>query len=160
MAARSLPFPRLPIPALPAFRTDSLRQAAATTRSVTSEIGALLWARIRAATLSAGAGASAIWELSRREGIPRLALLMLFIHLSLSSLVYLAEVKTFVPQFEGHTIGIDSLGKAFWWAIVTMTTTGYGDIYPWTPIGRMLGSVAMISGVLTTGMFTASFASM
>src|SRR5688572_27827292 len=114
MAARSVPFPRISVPSLPAaLRGATLRQASAATRVVASEIGALLWSRARSSALSAGAGASAIWELSRREGIPRLALLMLFIHLSLSSLVYLAEVKTFVPQFEGHTIGIDSLGKAF-----------------------------------------------
>nr|CAA9215947.1 hypothetical protein AVDCRST_MAG63-212 [uncultured Armatimonadetes bacterium] len=41
-----------------------------------------------------------------------------------------------------------------------MTTTGYGDLFPVTQLGRIFGSILMISGVLTTGMFTASFASM
>lgn len=153
MAARPLPFPSIPFPSL---RGESLRKAT----SAAAFVGALISARARSTALSVGAAASNLWELSRREGIPRLALVMLFLHLTLSTLTYYAEVKTFVPQFEGHTIGIDSLGKAFWWAIVTMTSTGYGDIYPWTPLGRMFGSIAMVSGVLTIGMFTASFASM
>ena len=153
MAARSAPLPRLGLPALPSLNFAPFRLLLAT-------FSALAWARLRSSAASAASAAANLWELARREGIPRLVLVMLFIHLSVAALTYYAETKTFVPQFEGHTIGIDSLGKAFWWAIVTMTSTGYGDIYPWTPLGRVLGSIAMVSGVLTIGMFTASFASM
>ncbi|HET7767458.1 MAG TPA: ion channel [Chloroflexota bacterium] len=156
MAARTAPLARLPLPSLPSVNLDGLRALGAVIRS----LYALLVARIKSSAASAASSASNLWELARREGIPRLVLVMLFIHLTVASLTYYAETKTFVPQFEGHSIGIDALGKAFWWAIVTMTSTGYGDIYPWTPLGRMLGSIAMVSGVLTIGMFTASFASM
>jgi voltage-gated potassium channel len=107
-----------------------------------------------------GASVAGMWDLARREGLPRIAMVMLLIHLSLAALTYFAEIKTFVPQEEGQGPGIDNLGKAFWWAIVTMTTTGYGDLFPVTQLGRIFGSILMISGVLTTGMFTASFASM
>jgi len=41
-----------------------------------------------------------------------------------------------------------SIPAALWWAIVTLTTTGYGDVIPETPLGRLLGGVVMISGIM------------
>jgi len=149
------------MPGLPAvLRGDALGKLSGMMRDTAREGGRIAAARGRAQAAAAGAWAGGLWEIARREGIPRLALLMLLIHLGLSALTYLAEVKTFVPLEEGQSPLIDNMGKAFWWAIVTMTTTGYGDLYPVTQLGRMLGGVLMVSGILTSGMFTASFASM
>ena len=164
MAAQSVSLPRvprIPLPGLPAgLRGPALAKTGAAVRETAATVGALVLGRARTNASGLGAWASGLWELARREGLPRIALVMLFAHLAISSLVYLAEVKTFVPQAEGQGPMIDTLGKAFWWAIVTMTTTGYGDLFPVTPLGRMFGTGAMVTGVLTTGMFTASFASM
>ena len=41
-----------------------------------------------------------------------------------------------------------SIPAALWWAIVTLTTTGYGDVAPQTPPGRMLAGIVMVSGIL------------
>ena len=46
---------------------------------------------------------------------------------------------------------ITSLGDAFWWAIVTVTTVGYGDVYPVTARGRIIGSFLMITGIAILG---------
>jgi voltage-gated potassium channel len=55
-----------------------------------------------------------------------------------------------------------SLPNALWWAVVTLTTTGYGDVVPLTTGGRMVGSVLMISGItvlaIMTGVLATGFA--
>lgn len=42
---------------------------------------------------------------------------------------------------------ITNIGDAFWWAIVTVTTVGYGDIYPVTVEGKIIASILMIVGI-------------
>ena len=46
---------------------------------------------------------------------------------------------------------ITNIGDAFWWAIVTVTTVGYGDIYPVTTEGKIIASVLMILGIALLG---------
>ena len=51
--------------------------------------------------------------------------------------------------------------SGFWWAVATLTTVGYGDIYPITVLGRILGAVIALSGVaalaIPTGIITSGF---
>jgi len=47
-----------------------------------------------------------------------------------------------------------------WWAVVTMTTTGYGDFYPITPLGRVIAVIAMLSGLVLVSFFTATISSL
>jgi voltage-gated potassium channel len=58
-----------------------------------------------------------------------------------ASLAYLLEREA-QPEAFG------SIPKALWWAIVTLTTTGYGDVVPQTALGRILAGVVMVSGIL------------
>lgn len=59
---------------------------------------------------------------------------------------------------EGPEHGFDSIPKSTYWAIVTMTTVGYGDIAPKTVLGQTLAAVAMIIGysiiIVPTGIFS------
>jgi len=57
-----------------------------------------------------------------------------------SALMYFAERD---PQPEVFS----SIPAAMWWAIATLTTVGYGDTYPITPIGKVIGSVIAILGI-------------
>jgi voltage-gated potassium channel len=54
---------------------------------------------------------------------------------------------------------IRSADDALWWAVSTMTTVGYGDVYPVTPEGRLVGAGLMVVGVGLLGVFTAFLAS-
>jgi voltage-gated potassium channel len=53
---------------------------------------------------------------------------------------------------------ITTVGLAFWWAIVTTTTVGYGDTYPVTVVGRFIGSLVMIVGIGLIGTVSATIA--
>jgi len=48
---------------------------------------------------------------------------------------------------------IDSLLDGIWWALVTLTTVGFGDIVPVTLLGRIIGGVLMVSGMFTLALF-------
>jgi voltage-gated potassium channel len=70
------------------------------------------------------------------------------------SLLYLAEAEAQPEKF-------GSIPRSLWWAIVTLTTVGYGDAYPVTALGRLLAGFIAIVGVsliaLPTGLFASSF---
>ena len=53
---------------------------------------------------------------------------------------------TLMYLIEGESSGFTSIPRSIYWAIVTMTTVGYGDIAPQTPLGQLLASFIMIMG--------------
>ena len=86
------------------------------------------------------------------------ALVMLIMFMSLGvvlfgSLMYYAERGEFDPEakvwiLRGQPSQFQSIPHSFWWCIATMTTVGYGDISPVTPLGKSIASATMISGLL------------
>lgn len=75
--------------------------------------------------------------------------LLLMLILIISLILCFASVIYFAEQFE-EVEGNDftSIPIGFWWAIVTMTTLGYGDRHPQTALGYLIGSICAIFGVL------------
>jgi voltage-gated potassium channel len=55
--------------------------------------------------------------------------------------------------------GFATFGDAMWWAVVSLTTVGYGDIVPKTTIGRLAGVEIMFTGVAVLGVLAGSLAS-
>lgn len=83
-------------------------------------------------------------------------LYLLFVAMFFSSAaLYLAEGDVQPEDFA-------SIPDAMWWSLITLTTVGYGDVSPMTPIGKIIGSFTAIIGVLTvalmTGIVSSSFA--
>lgn len=54
---------------------------------------------------------------------------------------------------------IADFGDALWWSLTTMTTVGYGDRFPVTTTGRLVGAGLMIAGIALLGVVTATIAS-
>ena len=59
----------------------------------------------------------------------------------------------------GANPSVDSFGDALWWATVTATTVGYGDVSPVTLEGRLIAVLLMVTGIGFIGVFTATVAS-
>ncbi|OQR69168.1 potassium voltage-gated channel protein Shaw-like [Tropilaelaps mercedesae] len=79
-----------------------------------------------------------------------LALLVFFLVLGIvifASLVYYAERLGVNPKND-----FTSIPEGLWWAIVTMTTVGYGDMVPKTYVGMLVGALCALAGVLTIGL--------
>ena len=76
--------------------------------------------------------------------------------LGLASMVGAALAVTAAEREGGGAI--TDVGTAAWWAVVTVTTVGYGDVAPTTPVGRGIAVFLMVVGVAVFGVLTASIA--
>lgn len=89
----------------------------------------------------------------REELFAALGMLLALLVLS-SSVVYYAERHAQPEAFS-------NIPETMWWAIATLTTVGYGDVYPITTLGRIFGAVVAVSGLLLlalpTGIVGAGF---
>ncbi len=84
-------------------------------------------------------------------------------------IVFLLSVTTMVLIYgtlmyviEGPSNGFTSIPMSIYWAVVTITTVGFGDIVPHTPLGKAVATMVMITGysiiAVPTGIFTAELA--
>lgn len=90
---------------------------------------------------------------SRKEELGLAFSLAAFTILIASTLMYWAEGDAQPDKF-------GSIPRTFWWAIVTMTTVGYGDVYPITPVGKFLSGLVSVAAIgliaLPTGILAAA----
>jgi voltage-gated potassium channel len=79
----------------------------------------------------------------------------------LSALIVLTTASTLVLEFESRSpeANIKTPGDALWWAVVTVTTVGYGDRYPTTGAGRITAVFVMTTGIGIIGALASILAS-
>ncbi|MFI5013230.1 MAG: cyclic nucleotide-gated ion channel [Hyphomicrobiales bacterium] len=113
---------------------------------------ASLWL-LRFARYSAGGRMLATVIIRERE--PILGVLLLF-----GIVLTGGAVLAFLAERQAQPEVFTSVGTSLWWAITTLTTTGYGDMAPVTLLGRMvggcvmiggLGTISLLAGILATG---------
>lgn len=73
-------------------------------------------------------------------------------------LTYLAGIEITLAERGEPGATIQNVGDGFWWAITTLTTVGYGDIYPTTTEGRFIAVGLMVSGICVLGVISATVA--
>ena len=102
-------------------------------------------------------GVELIVRVFRNERLPLVAALALFtiVLLSSATAIHLLEGAR-QPEHFG------SIPSALWWSVVTLTTTGYGDVVPQTAAGRLIGGIVMLCGIsvlaLLAGILATGFA--
>jgi voltage-gated potassium channel len=72
--------------------------------------------------------------------------------------VYAGALAALDAEQNVRGASITSLGQALWWAVSTITGTGFGDVVPVTFVGKLVGVGLMIGGVAIVGVVAASFA--
>jgi voltage-gated potassium channel len=88
----------------------------------------------------------------RRE---RVFVLVLFT----TSLVFLGGLGFLLTESPEERHLLEQFGEGLWWALVTVTTVGYGDITPKTVAGRLVGAALMVGGLVSFSLVTATVAS-
>ena len=83
------------------------------------------------------------------EAKPLASVLALFL-----IVLFLASAAMHVLERDDQPGAFGTLPAALWWAVVTLTTTGYGDEVPRTNLGHLLGAFVMICGIATFGLWT------
>jgi voltage-gated potassium channel len=92
-----------------------------------------------------------LWRALESEQVPVLTLYVVVTLLLSGALVYYLE-RSRNPNFA-------SVEDGFWWALVTLTTIGYGDRYPITASGRVVAAFVILFGIGVVGIVTAKIAS-
>jgi len=105
-----------------------------------------------------------LWVLKVVPGIPGLRQLRRVLVVESGSLlsvlviflmvVLLASVAEYFLEHDVQPATFGSVPAALWWAVVTLTTTGYGDAVPITPLGRIVAAMVMICGLGVFGLWT------
>ena len=88
-----------------------------------------------------------ILVLALRASLRELAMLLIFVFI----VMLIFSVTIYYAEFF-HDETFQHIPQGFWWVIITLTTVGYGDMYPQTWVGYIVGSMCALTGILATGL--------
>jgi voltage-gated potassium channel len=83
------------------------------------------------------------------ESGPLLSVLVIFL-----MVLFAASVVVYFLERDAQPVAFGSVPATLWWAVATLTTTGYGDVVPITPLGRLVAAFVMICGLGVFGLWT------
>ncbi|MGL6138571.1 MAG: ion transporter [Planktothrix sp.] len=90
----------------------------------------------------------------RKEELILTLNMVFFLLIFSGNLIYFAEHEAQPDKFP-------HIPASMWWAVITLTTVGYGDVYPITPLGRLLGGILALLGIglmtLPAGIISSGF---
>jgi voltage-gated potassium channel len=89
----------------------------------------------------------------------RVGKVSMMVGVALPLIIYTASLAVLEVEREAMGSKIDSFGDALWWAMVTVTTVGYGDTFPVTAEGRTVGTFLIFTGIGLFSTLTALIAS-
>lgn len=85
--------------------------------------------------------------LALKASCKELGMLVIFVFIVV---LIFAVVIYYAEFFVIDTFG--TIPDGYWWAIITLTTVGYGDMYPKSPLGYVVGAMCALTGILATGL--------
>jgi voltage-gated potassium channel len=86
------------------------------------------------------------------------ATVAVYVTTAAAGLLVLAAAAMYDVERRAPSGNIKTFPDELWWAITTVTTVGYGDRYPTTGTGRLVGGALMLVGIALLGVITASIA--
>lgn len=85
----------------------------------------------------------------------------LFVSLVCAGMLPISSTLMFMVEGPGQPDAFGSIPRAMWWAVVTLTTVGYGDAAPVTPLGKLLAGLTALTGIgviaIPTGILASAF---
>ena len=97
--------------------------------------------------------------LQRRAGSAIRSSVLVYVAGASILLIYVAGLAILDAERTATGTQVHNIGDGIWWAFVTITTVGYGDIYPVTALGRVIAAGVMVAGIALLGVVTATLAS-
>lgn len=115
---------------------------------------------VRALRLVMGVGRLlALGGVASRQGKEALRRHAALAALATAGLTWISSAVAFtLVEDVGQGKSNESFFDALWWSTTTITTVGYGDVYPVTPAGRLVAAVTLVVGVSSFGVVTAKLA--
>lgn len=95
---------------------------------------------------------SSFYATLKKENLPRLLFYVMIVIVTGGTLVFISE-------YLFHSKAFNDIFDSLWWAVVTITSVGYGDKYPYEPLGKILATVLMFMGVIITSLLSGTIAS-
>ena len=73
--------------------------------------------------------------------------------------IFLSSAMIYLAENEAQPEAFSSIPQTMWWSIITLTTVGYGDVSPVTPLGQVFGAITAVMGVCSVALLTGIVAS-